>query len=155
MNVGIVLAIIGMALAVGMAGLGSIYGVGISVEAAMGVLSEDPSKFGKLLGLSLLPGTQGLYGFIVAFLMMTGSGVLGGGVGISWQTGLTYLVASLPIAIGGFFSARAQGRAAVAGISLVAKRPGEFGKAMVSTTLVEIYALLSLLISLLTVVNIK
>ncbi len=155
MNVGIVLAIIGMALAVGMAGLGSIYGVGISVEAAMGVLSEDPSKFGKLLVLSLLPGTQGLYGFIVAFLMMTGSGVLGGGVGISWQTGLTYLVASLPIAIGGFFSARAQGRAAVAGISLVAKRPGEFGKAMVSTTLVEIYALLSLLISLLTVVNIK
>lgn len=155
MNVGIVLAIIGMALAVGMAGLGSIYGVGISVEAAMGVLSEDPSKFGKLLVLSLLPGTQGLYGFIVAFLMMTGSGVLGGGVDISWQTGLTYLVASLPIAIGGFFSARAQGRAAVAGISLVAKRPGEFGKAMVSTTLVEIYALLSLLISLLTVVNIK
>ena len=155
MNVGIVLAIIGMALAVGMAGLGSIYGVGISVEAAMGVLSEDPSKFGKLLVLSLLPGTQGLYGFIVAFLMMTGSGVLGGGVGISWQTGLTYLVASLPIAIGGFFSARAQGRAAVAGISLVAKRPGDFGKAMVSTTLVEIYALLSLLISLLTVVNIK
>ena len=155
MSVGIVLAIIGMALAVGMAGLGSIYGVGISVEAAMGVLSEDPSKFGKLLVLSLLPGTQGLYGFIVAFLMMTGSGVLGGGVDISWQTGLTYLVASLPIAIGGFFSARAQGRAAVAGISLVAKRPGEFGKAMVSTTLVEIYALLSLLISLLTVVNIK
>ena len=74
---------------------------------------------------------------------------------IVWWKGLLYFGASLPIGIGGWLSGIAQGRAAVAGISLVAKRPGEFSKALVSTTLVEIYALLAFLVSLLSVVAIN
>ena len=78
MSLGIILALISAASATVFAGIGSIRGVGMSAEAGMGVLSEDPSKFGKLLVLELLPGTQGLYGFIVAFFIMLNVGIFGG-----------------------------------------------------------------------------
>lgn len=126
----------------------------MAAETAMGAMSEDSSKFGKMLVLVLLPGTQGLYGFIVTVMMLLNIGVLGGSFEMSLAKGLLYLAASLPIAIGGLFSGIAQGRAAVSGLSLMAKKPNEFSKALVSTTLVEIYALLSFLVSLLSVINI-
>lgn len=154
MTMGIVYALLGAAIATAFAGIGSIKGVGMATEAAMGVLSEDSSKFGKMLVLVLLPGTQGLYGFIVTIMMLMNIGVLGGVAEMSVLKGLLYLAASLPIGIGGMMSGIAQGRAAVSGISLVAKRPNEFSKAMVSVTLVEIYALLAFLVSLLSTINI-
>ena len=154
-TLGTVLALVGAALATALAGIGSIKGVGMSAEAAMGVLSEDSSKFGKMLVLTLLPGTQGLYGFIVTITMFLQLGVLGGGLGpVDDKIGWLYIAASLPIAIGGWISGIAQGRAAVAGINLVAKKTSEFGKAMVSVTLVEIYALLAFLVSLFSVLAI-
>ena len=156
MSLGTILALISAAIATVFAGIGSIRGVGMSAEAGMGVLAEDPSKFGKLLVLELLPGTQGLYGFIVSFLILMNIGIFGGiNANIASEVGWLYIVASLPIAIGGLISGFAQGRAAVAGISLLAKRQSEFSKAMVSTTLVEIYALLSFLVSLLSVLAIS
>ncbi len=154
MTLGTGLALLGAALATIFAGIGSAKGVGMATEAGMGVLSEDPSKFGKMLVLELLPGTQGLYGFIVSFMMLLNIGILGGSMDLSLAKGLLYLAAALPIALGGLISGIAQGRAAVAGIALVAKREQEFSKAMVSTTLVEIYALLAFLVSLLSVINI-
>lgn len=154
MTLGTALALLGAALATILAGIGSAKGVGMATEAGMGVLSEDPSKFGKMLVLELLPGTQGLYGFIVSFMMLLNIGILGGNTNIELYKGMMYLAAALPIAIGGLISGIAQGRAAVAGIALVAKREQEFSKAMVSTTLVEIYALLAFLVSLLAVINI-
>ena len=154
MNLGLSLALLGAALATIFAGIGSAKGVGMATEAGMGVLSEDPSKFGKMLVLELLPGTQGLYGFIVSFMILLNVGVLGTPQDISLYTGAMYLAASLPVAIGGLISGISQGRAAVVGIALVAKREQEFSKAMVSTTLVEIYALLAFLVSFLTVMNI-
>ena len=155
MFTGIVLALIGAAIAVVLAGIGSMKGVGMATEAGQGVLSENPSMFGKLLVLELLPGTQGLYGFIVSFMILINIGILGGNPNIDAVHGMLYLVASLPIGIGGLISGIAQGRAAVAGISLAAKKPSEFSKAMVSTTLVEIYALISFIVSLLTILNIS
>lgn len=154
MTMGTVLALLGAALATILAGIGSARGVGMACETGMGVLSEDPSKFGKLLVLELLPGTQGLYGFIVSFLVMLNIGILGGSMELSLAKGGLYLAACLPIAVGGLISGMAQGKAAVAGISLVAKREQEFSKAMVSVTLVEIYALLAFLVSLLSVIAI-
>lgn len=154
MNWGIVFALLGAAIATAFAGIGSIKGVGMATEASMGVLSEDPSKFGKMLVLVLLPGTQGLYGFIVTIMMLMNIGILGGSADISLAKGLLFLAASLPIGIGGMMSGIAQGKAAVSGISLVAKKSGEFAKAMVSVTLVEIYALLAFLVSLLSTINI-
>lgn len=150
---GIVFALVGAAIATIFAGIGSVKGVGMATEAGMGVLSEDSSKFGKLLVLELLPGTQGLYGFIVAVIIMLNIGALGGtlNTGMELSKGLLYLAASLPIAVGGLISGIAQGRAATAGIALIAKKGEDFSKAMVSTTLVEIYALLAFLVSLLSV----
>ena len=152
---GVILALAGAALATILAGIGSAKGVGMATEAGMGVLAEDPSKFGKMLVLELLPGTQGLYGFFVSFMVMLNIGILGDKVEVTMTQGWLYLAACLPIALGGLFSAMAQGRAATAGVALVAKRPTEFSKAMVSTTLVEIYALLAFLVSLLSVLAVS
>ena len=75
---GLILAIAGAVVATVLSGIGSAKGVGGAGQAAMGVLSEDASAFGKMLVLTLLPGTQGLYGFIVGFLILVNCGVLGG-----------------------------------------------------------------------------
>ncbi len=150
---GLFFALFGASVATVLAGIGSARGVGSAAQAAMGVLSEDPSKFGKMLVLTLLPGTQGLYGFIVGFLILSSCGILGGDFP-NINEGFAYLGASLAIGFGGMLSGFAQGKAAVAGISLSAKDDRNFSKAMVSVTLVEIYALLSFIVSLLVVINI-
>jgi V/A-type H+-transporting ATPase subunit K len=150
---GLFFALLGASLATALSGFGSAKGVGGAAQAAMGVLSEDSSKFGKMLVLTLLPGTQGLYGFIVGFLILVNCGVLGGDLPTLGQ-GLAYAAASLAIGIGGMVSGFAQGKAAVSGIAMSAKDDKNFSKAMVSITLVEIYALLSFIVSLLVVISI-
>jgi V/A-type H+-transporting ATPase subunit K len=150
---GMFFALLGASLATALAGIGSAKGVGGAAQAAMGVLSEDSSKFGKMLVLTLLPGTQGLYGFIVGFLILVSCGVLGGSLPTVGQ-GLAFLGASLAIGLGGLFSGIAQGKAAVSGIAMTAKDDANFSKGMVSVTLVEIYALLAFIVSLLVVISI-
>ena len=156
-TLGPVFALIGAALAVGMAGVGSAKGVGMASEAALGVVNEDPSKFGKMLVLQLLPGTQGIYGLIVAFLVLSNIGILGGSadVNMSIAKGALYLAACLPIGVAGWTSGKAQGEASAASIGLVAQRPDMSGKALIFPAMVETYALLSLLISLLAVFGVN
>ena len=154
-NLGMVFALLGAALAALMAGIGSAKAVGMTGEAAAGVVTEDPGKFGKVLILQLLPGTQGIYGLLIAFITLTRIGVLGGEPVTSWQTGLLYLVACLPMAIVGLWSAIAQGKTSVAGISLVAKKPDQMGKSMIFAAMVETYAILALLVSILSIFGIK
>jgi len=151
---GIVLAIIGAVLAALLAGMGSAKGVGMGGEAAAGIITEDPSKFGKVLILQLLPGTQGIYGLLIAFLTLSQIGVLGGNSDISFAKGAMYLVACLPMAFVGYVSAIKQARASVASIAVVSKRPEQFGKAMIFPAMVETYAILALLISILAVMGI-
>ena len=151
---GIFFAILGAAIATVLAGIGSAKGVGSAAQTAMGVLSEDSSMFGKMLVLTLLPGTQGLYGFIVGFLILVSSGVLSGAANVTLAQGLAYAGASLAIGFGGLFSGLAHGKAAVAGIAMSAKDEKNFSKGMVSVTLVEIYALLAFIVSLLVVIQI-
>lgn len=148
------LALLGAALAVGLSGTGSSIGVGMAGQAAAGVVSEEPDKFMKCLILQLLPATQGIYGFIVGFLALIKLNAFNGfvmdsGAFISVSGGLGIMFACLPMAIGGLFSAIHQGKVAVAGISLVAKRPEESTKGVLMTAMVETYALLALLISIL------
>ncbi len=150
-----VFALLGAAVAVILAGMGSSRGVGIASEAAGGVLADDPSKFGKLLVLQLLPGTQGLYGLIVGVMILLNIGILGGEPVTDIYLGLQYLAAGLPIAIGGYFSAVSQGRVCAVGVNLTAKRPEESSKAIVSASLIELYALLGFIVSFLMVINIK
>ena len=151
---GLAAALVGAALAVLLSGMGSAKGVGIASQAAAGVVTDDPSKFGKLLVLQLLPGTQGLYGFIVGVMVLLNVGILGGEAPADFATGLHYFIACLPIALGGYFSAAQQGKVAVAGCNIVAKKPAESSKAIVSASLVELYALLGFIVSFLMVINV-
>lgn len=126
-----------VALAVFLSGIGSAKGVGIAGEAAAGVVIEEPEKFGKSLVLQLLPGTQGLYGFvigIVLLLMISGEPTLG--------DGLYYVAASLPVGIVGLFSAIAQGKVSVAGINILAKNEEQQAKGIIYAVMVELYAIL-------------
>lgn len=154
-SIGLVFAIFGAALAVIFAGMGSAKAVGTVGQASAGLLSEDPSMFGKVLVLQLLPGTQGLYGFIVAIFVLIQTKLLSGTpVELSWQQGLLYLAACLPITIAGYFSAVHQGKVAAAGVSLVAKKSDQSGRAVTMASLVEFYAILPFLISLLAIIRI-
>lgn len=147
---GTFIALLGAACAVIFSGIGSAIGVSKAGQATAGVASEDPDKFMKCLILTLLPATQGIYGFIVGFLALN-KFILDSGAYISLAGGLGIFASCLPIAIGGLISAIYQGKAAVAGIGLVAKRPEESGKGVLVTAMVETYALLAFLISFLAV----
>lgn len=113
----------------------------------------DPDKFAKVLLLQLLPGTQGIYGLLVGFIALSKIGLLGGGADMSMSIsqGLLYLAACLPIGVVGLVSARHQGRTSVASIGIVAKKPEQFGKAMLFPAMVETYAILALLVSILAI----
>ena len=152
---GVAFGILGAALAALLSGIGSSIGVGIAGRAAAGVVTEDPEKFSKVLILQLLPGTQGIYGLLIAFIALSNIGVLGGNVRqLTTGEGLSFLMACLPMAFVGLMSAVMQGRTSVASIGIVAKKPEEFGKAMILPAMVETYAILALLVSILAVVNI-
>lgn len=75
MSLGLVFAMLGAALAAGLSGVGSAIGVGMVGRSAAGVTAEDPDKFSKLLVLQLLPGTQGIYGLLIAFMVFLKIGV--------------------------------------------------------------------------------
>ena len=152
---GTIFAAAGAAMAAVMAGVGSAIGVGLAGQASAGVVSEDPDRFGSCLLLQLLPGTQGIYGLLIAFVIASKAGLLSGASTLSATSGLNLFLAAIPIAFGGLLSAIAQGKVAVAGINLVAKKPEEQGKAMLMTVMVETYAVLSLLISFLLVNGVK
>ncbi|MBQ1519644.1 MAG: V-type ATP synthase subunit K [Ruminococcus sp.] len=155
MTNGLVLALIGAALAALLAGIGSAKGVSLVGEAASGVVSVDPSKFSKVLLLELLPGTQGLYGLIAAMFILIKTNVLSGNPAeLTVQQGLAFLAASLPIAVVGLISGIMQGRTAAAGVGITAKKPDHNGKAIIMAAMVETYAILALLISVLMILNI-
>jgi len=102
MTYGLVLSIIGAALAAGLAGIGSAVGVSIAGRAGTGVLAEKPDLFGRVLVLQALPGTQGIYGFLLAVLILQKVGLLGGtAIALDDWQGWAMLGASLPIAIVG------------------------------------------------------
>lgn len=153
---GLALALLGASLAVGLSCVGSAKGTGIAGEAGSGLLSQDPSKSGKVMVLQLLPGTQGLYGLVVWFFAVFRMGLLDGtAFDMTVQEGLRYFVACLPMALGGLFSAIAQGRVAAGSINLLAKKPDDWSKGMVLCITVEFYAILSLLASMLMIINIS
>ena len=151
-SLGMSFAVIGAVLAALLAGIGSARGVGMVGEAAAGLISEDPSKFSKALVLQLLPGTQGLYGLLTTVLVLSQLGILGGApIDLTLAEGLMYFGACMPIAIVGYFSAIAQARTAVAGVGIIAKKPDQNGKAITMSAMVETYAILALLVSILAV----
>ena len=154
-SLGIVCALLGAALAALGAGAGSAKAVGMGGVAGAGLVTEDPSKFAKVLILQLLPGTQGIYGLLIAFITLSQIGVLGGSSDFGFAKGMLYLAACLPMAIVGYISAIAQAKASVASIGILAKRPEAFGKSMIFPAMVETYAILALLISVLAIIGVS
>lgn len=151
MTIGTIIALTGAAIATILPGIGSILGVQMCGKAAAGVTSEKPELFGKLLVLQILPGTQGLYGFLTTFLFMIQTGILGGNpeaLSLSLQSGWAYFAVFTPIAVNGLVSAIFQGKVATAGIMMTAKQPDASGKGITMAVLVETYAILSLIVSI-------
>ncbi len=152
MEYGLVLALSGAALATVMAGVGSILGVRTAGQASAGLVSEDPDKFGKVLLLTALPGSQGIYGFLAAIIIANATGILSGNaVDMTIGQGWMVLAASVPVAVTCLLSAMFQGRLAAAGVNVTAKQPDASGKAVILAAIVETYAVLGLLVTILLV----
>ena len=124
-------AAFGVAIAVALSGMGSALGVGKTGQAAAALLKEQPEKFAQALILQLLPGTQGLYGFVIGILI--------------WL----HFFTALPVAIVGYFSAKHQGNVATAGMQILAKRPEDMMKGVILAAMVETYAILAFVVSFL------
>ena len=139
---GLALGFLGSGLACGLCCAGSAKGTGLAGESGIGLLGEDPSYFGKVMILQVIPGTQGLYGFVIWFLAFNKLVP-----GMSVAQGMQVLGACLPIAIGGMISGIAQGKVAAASINILAKKPDDWSKGMILCITVEFYAILSLLAS--------
>ena len=148
-----ILALVGAGMAALFAGIGSAIGIGIAGRSATGVLSEKPERYGQMFLMVVLPGTQGFYGFLAAFLVMLKLNFFGeGGVPeaevtnvLGWQV----LSACFPIAFAGLVSAIFQGKVCSGGIMMAAKQPEMAFKAgVVYAVMVEVYAVLGLLVTM-------
>jgi V/A-type H+-transporting ATPase subunit K len=143
--------LLGAAMAVFLAGFGSAKGIGLAGQAADGVLAEDPDKFGQLLILVALPGTQGIYGFLGCFLILNKLGLLGGAaVDLTDQFANAWRIffAGLPVGFAGWMSGIHQGKVCASGVAMTAKRPDTMMKGVIYAAMVETYAVLGLLATL-------
>ena len=148
-NGGMIFSFLGIAIAVIFSGAGSAKGVGHVGEAAAAVVIDEPEKFGKSMVLQLLPGTQGLYGFVIGLVVL----LLGVSQGMSLEKGLHLLFACMPVGFVGYFSANAQGNVSYSGIEILAKNDEQFTKGIVYAVMVETYAILAFIISLILVLQ--
>ena len=138
------LAVLGLAICAGLCGAGSALGLYFTGSAASGVLAEEPKKFSKVLILVVLPATQGIYGFVFGIL-----GLSAISAGMDPVTGAKIFGAAMPLAITGLISGIAQGKTAVGGIYAVAKNESLSGKLILFPAMVETYAILGLVVSIL------
>ncbi len=141
---GYIFAALGAAIAVFWAGVGSSKGCNIVGKAATGIITEEPEKFGQALILQLLPGTQGLYGFIIGFLIV----VTKISTSPSLSQGIYLLFAAMPVAVVGYFSAILQGQVAASGLQILAKNPSQTTKGIIFAAVVETYAILGFVASI-------
>lgn len=152
---GLVMALFGAAAATALPGIGSAKGVGLVGQAASGLITEEPEKFGQSLILQVIPGTQGFYGFVTSLIILNKIGILGGEVmTVSLQAGFYIFMAALPIAIAGWGSAISQGKTAAAGVAILAKKPEHMFKAVLFAAMVETYAVIALVTSIIMITGI-
>ncbi len=146
---GIGWAVIGAMMAVMFGGVGSALGIRIAGAQAGGALSEKPEIFGKLLILMALPGTQGFYSFIIAVFIASKTGLLAGKPLVTPLQGIGLMFVGICAGIVEWRSAIYQGEASAAAISMTARRPDQSGRSILIPALVETYAVLALLASIL------
>ncbi len=140
---GFAIAMIGVALCAILCGIGSSVGLFKTGSAAAGVLGENPKKFGKVLVLVLLPATQGIYGFIIAIIASSSVA----GIETVAQ-GWALFGAVMPMAISGLITGIFQGKSAANCIYAVGKQDSLGGKLIIYPAMIEFYAILGLIISI-------
>ncbi|MDR1722333.1 MAG: ATPase [Tannerella sp.] len=140
----IVLAYVGVAFMVGLSGIGSAYGLTICGNAVVGAMKKAPEKMGSYIGLSALPSSQGLYGF-VAYMMVQQYLI----ADISWINAAGIFGAGLLMGFAGLFSAIRQGQVCAAGVAATAAGHNVFAATMVMAVFPELYAILALVVSIL------
>ena len=150
---GVQWAMFGAGLAAILGGAGSAIGITSASTMISGVLSEDDTKFGQLLPLAAMPGTQGIYGFIVAVLVMVFFDLLGGRVDLPAEAGVAIFMACLPTGFLGLVTAMYQGRTAAAAAGIIAA--GKRAPALVFPALVETYAIFALIITILMLLSLQ
>ena len=143
---GQIIGIIGIAVCVLACGIGSAIGLYKTGGAAAGVLGEDPKKFGKVLVLVLLPATQGIYGFIIGIIASSGIAPE-----MATAEGWALFGAVMPMAISGLVTGILQGKSAVNCIYAVGKQESLGGKLIIYPAMIEFYAILGLIISIMIV----
>jgi V/A-type H+-transporting ATPase subunit K len=149
---------IGAALAIGIAGIGSATGIGIAGASGIGATAEKPERFGKSMVLQAMPMTQGIYGLLIAILLLMGGGLLGGGsLDVEFLgkpfIGLAAVAIGLAVGLTGI-SAIGQGITASASIGGSARNPEVFSKGMIFTVMSETLAIFGLLTGILIMVGV-
>ncbi|MBO4397792.1 MAG: ATPase [Bacteroidaceae bacterium] len=137
----ILLAYIGIALAVALSGIGSAYGVTICGNAAIGAFKKNPSASGSYIGLAALPSSQGLYGFVGFFIL---NPLVTSDINMGQASAI--LGAGLALGLVALFSAIRQAKVCANGISAIGGGHQAFGTTMVLAVFPELYAILSLLV---------
>ena len=146
-------ALIGAGFAAVLAGIGSAAGITIAAGTASGILSEDDTKFGQLLPIAAMPGTQGIYGFIAAVLVVVFFNILGGTTDLPGIAGFQIFLACQPVAWLCLISAIYQGRTGSSAAGIIAA--GKRAPALVFPALVETYAILSLIVTILMLLGLQ
>ncbi|MEA3304520.1 MAG: V-type ATP synthase subunit K [Patescibacteria group bacterium] len=154
-DMGLALAIAGAAASMIFGGMGSAMGMSYAGQAGAGVVADKPEVFGKVLLLEALPGSQGIYGFLGAFWIMLAVGLLGDVKDVSIAQGLALFFAALPVAFTGLTSGMFQGKVSAAAMNIIAKDESQGGKGVILSAMVETYAILGLLITILLIGGIK
>jgi V/A-type H+-transporting ATPase subunit K len=140
MTTAVILAYVGIALMIALAGIGSAIGVSIGGSATIGALKKNEGEFGKYMLLSALPGTQGLYGF-AGFFIINSSGVIS--MEMTILQGVAILSAGFALGAVGLVSAIKQGQICANGIAGIGAGYDVFGKAMVLAVFPELYAIVA------------
>ena len=148
-------ALLGAGFAAILAGCGSAWGITVASATVSGIVAEDGEKFGKLLPIAAMPGTQGIYGFIAAVLVLIFFNILGGTVDIAGTMGFLIFLACQPVAWLCFISAIYQGKTGASAAGIVARRSEDSGKALIFPALVETYAVLSLIVTILMLIGLQ
>lgn len=156
MTIGLALAILGAAIAAGLAGMGSSIGVSKVGRTGSGLLAEDSTQFGNVLLLSALPGSQAIYGMLAAILILQNTGLLSGApLNVGFEQGLTLMIAGLPVALTCLLSGAFQGAVISSGIQILAKDRTKSGQVLILAALVETFAIFGLLVTILMINGVK
>jgi V/A-type H+-transporting ATPase subunit K len=152
-TIGLFYALLGAAIAMGMGGISAGFGVMASGVPGVGVVTEDPRKFGPVMVLDAIPQTQGIYGFLCAFMIFLGTGILGTIQPISEGLGLAALAAGIVVGLTNI-TAIPQGMICGAGMIAIAKKPEVLGQSIVLAVMAETFAIFGLLCAILVFVGI-